>query len=98
MTAVRTRPEASMAARRPAPPEPTITASYVCLTVISGGARPRRGVEREYDHGPQHEQREPEHVEEHVGREPGAGRFDVVEDDDAQPVDPVDQRKREHHP
>ena len=35
MTAVRTRSDASIAARSPAPPAPTITASYVCVVVIS---------------------------------------------------------------
>ena len=37
MTAVFTRPEASIAARSPAPPAPTITASYVWVVVTVDG-------------------------------------------------------------
>src|ERR671919_720801 len=48
MTAVLTSPAASRAARRPAPPAPTITASYTCVVVIRSAEL--RRVEREHDH------------------------------------------------
>src|SRR6185503_11181032 len=99
MTAVFTRSEVSIAARSPAPPAPTITASYVWKVVIrSDRPRPLARVEREHDDRAEDEQREPDHEEGHVDREPDARPPDVVLHDDAQPVDPVDQREDQERP
>ena len=60
ITAVFTRSDASIAARRPAPPAPTITASYVWKVVIgSDGPRPLARVEREHDDRAEDEQANP---------------------------------------
>src|SRR5512132_260474 len=99
MTAVRTRSEASMAARSPAPPAPTITASYVWTVVTrSRRSRPPAGVEGEDDDRPQREQAEADHVEQHVHREPRARPLHVVLHDHPQAVDPMEQRQDEERP
>src|SRR5882672_10897976 len=99
MTAVRTRSDVSMAARSPAPPAPTITASYVWVVAMSAHvSRPLRWIEGEHDHRAQNEEREAEHVEDHVDREPQAGLAHVIERDHAQSVDAVDEREYQEHP
>src|SRR5262245_4935166 len=99
ITAVRTRSDASMAARSPAPPAPTITVSYVWKVVMRlRRPRPLARVEREHDHRTQDEQPEPDHEERHVHREPQPGPLHVVLHDDPQPVDAVDQREHEQRP
>src|SRR6266542_1137444 len=99
MTAVRTRSEASMADRSPAPPAPTTTASYV-WTVVTGSrrSRPLSGVEGEDGDRPQGEQAEADHIEEHVHGEPCARPLHVVLHDHTQAVDPVAQREDEERP
>src|SRR6266545_2441100 len=92
MTAVRTRSEASMAARSPAPPAPTITASYVWTVVTrSRRSRPPAGVEGEDDDRPQRQEPEADHVEEHVHGEPRARPLHVVLHDHPHAVDPHEQ-------
>src|SRR4029450_12458576 len=99
MTAVRTRSEASMAARSPAPPAPTITASYVWTVVTkSGRSRPPAGVEGEDDDAPERQQAGADRVEQHVHREPRARPFHVVLHDHPQAVDPVKKREDEERP
>src|SRR5919106_521026 len=96
ITAVRTCPEASRAARRPAPPAPTITASYVWVTVI--GSDESGGVEGEHDDRPKHEEREADDAEGPIPDQPPSGPAHVVLDDDPDPVDAVEQGEGEHHP
>src|SRR6266540_4764385 len=99
MTAVRTRSEASMAARSPAPPAPTITASYVWTVVTrSRRSRPPAGVEGEDDDRPQRQEPEADHVEEHVHGEPRARPLHVVLHDHPQAVDPVEVRQEPEGP
>src|SRR5688572_602993 len=98
MTAVRVPSVASMAARSPAPPAPTMTASYVWEIVMSGPGCPLRRIEGEDDDRAQDEEDEAQGVEQHVQGEPRARRPDVVEDDHPQAVDAVDQREDEQRP
>src|SRR5215217_6011607 len=95
ITAVRARRELSSAARRPAPPAPTITTSKVCCWVIRGllgglgGEREdREGAEGpgEADHGG---------VDALVDEAPEAGAG-VVVDDHPQAVAAVEQGQGEH--
>src|SRR5688500_2097326 len=94
ITAVRTSPDASRAARRPAPPAPTITASYVWVTLIRSPEL--GGVEGEHDHRPQDEQHQPDDAEGPVPGQPAARRADVVLDDDPDPVDAVEEGQGQH--
>src|SRR5919106_2835519 len=96
MTAVLTSPAASRAARRPAPPAPTITASYTCVVVIRSAEL--RRVEGEHDHRAQHEQREPHDPEGPVPGQPRSRTPHVVEDDGPHPHDAVKEPQREQHP
>src|SRR3954470_16059678 len=98
MTAVFTRSDASIAARRPAPPAPTITASYVWKVVIALRRSPLARVEREHDERAEDEKGEAEDVEQRVDGEPCAGPTHVVLRDHAEPVDPVEQREDEQRP
>src|SRR5439155_23851917 len=85
----------------------TTTASYVWRIVM----RPRAGsavdphragpparVEREHHDRTERERQHSRGREEPVGGDPDPRAPDVVQADHAQPVDPVDQREREHQP
>src|SRR5919109_2064648 len=79
ITAVLASPEASSAARSPAPPAPTITASYTWVVVI--GSAELSGIEGEHDDRAEDEQREPHDGERPVPGEPPTRAPDVVLDD-----------------
>src|SRR5215213_4846534 len=94
ITAVRARRELSSAARRPAPPAPTITTSKVCCWVMGLlGGLGGEGEDRERAKGPG--QADHGGVHALVEEAPGAGAG-VVVDDHPQAVAAVEQGQGEH--
>src|SRR6266540_6580972 len=110
MTHVLTCLDASRAARRPAPPAPTTTASYLWKVVTSAASaveggpkrladvRPPAGVEREHHDGPEGEEHEAGDQPHAIDGGPQARPAHVVEGDRSQAVDPMQQGQGEHQP